>query len=78
MSGRPPKATDQSTFTGQIAARIRARRLKAKLRAEDAATAARVPLPTWYAWESGRFLPLDALPRIAEALGCRVRYLVGD
>lgn len=75
---RPAKPQDESTFQGQIGAEIRRRREKAKLSAADAAAAAEVPLPTWYHWEAGRHLPLERLPAIAAALGCKVRQLIPD
>ncbi len=72
---RPAHEVDQSTFAGQVSAEIRRRRLKKFARAEDAAAAAKVPPATWYRWESGR-VTLDALPRIAKALGCSARLLL--
>jgi transcriptional regulator with XRE-family HTH domain len=64
------------TFAGRIGAAIRARRLRQKLCVEAAGRAAGVPASTWYHWESGRSLPLSALPRIARALGCSSRSLL--
>ncbi len=78
MAGRPLSQVDQSSFAGQVAARIRARRLRKKLSAEQCAAAAGVPASTWYSWETGRRSPNDSLPRIAAALGCTLRYLVGE
>ena len=78
MAGRPAKDVAQDTFCGQVAARIRLRRKRKKISAEDAAAAAGVPAPTWYRWESGGTIPLEALPAIAAALGCRPKHLVGD
>lgn len=37
-----------------------------------------VPQATWYAWEAGRSLTLQQLPKIAKALGCKVRTLLPD
>jgi len=76
MRGRPAKEQDTSTFIGQIGAEIRRRRERAKLTVVEAAAAAGVPAPTWYHWEAGRYLPLDRLPAIAGALGCKVRMLI--
>lgn len=73
---RPRKPVDQSTFAGQVGARIRARRLKLRLEVAQAAERAGVSVPGWYHWEDGRHLPLDALPRVAEALECSVRSLL--
>jgi transcriptional regulator with XRE-family HTH domain len=75
---RPPSPIDDSTFVGQIAAEIRRRREKKKLTVEQAAAAAGAPVQTWYHWEKGRHLPLDRLPAIAQALGCKVRALIPD
>jgi hypothetical protein len=72
---RPAKKVDTSTFVGQVAAEIRRRRLKKFPRAEDAADVAGVPAKTWYGWESGK-IHLEALPIVAEALGCSVRQLI--
>jgi hypothetical protein len=66
---------DTSSFSGQVSAAIRKRRLKKFPRAEDAAAAAGVALPTWYRWESGQ-ATLDCLPIVAEALGCKPRQLL--
>ena len=76
MIGRPAKEIDQTTFRGRVAARIRQRRQKRRLSVEDAAARAGVPQPTWYHWEKGERLPLDALPAIAAALGCTPRDLI--
>ena len=73
---RPPKAQNLKTYAGQVGARIRAARLRKKLSVADAAAAAGAPAPTWYHWEAGRHLPLDALPAIAEALGTSPRNLL--
>lgn len=73
---RTPKDLDTSTFTGQVAAQIRARRVRGKKTPDEAAAAAGVPVQTWYNWERGRHLPLAALPAIAAALGCRPRMLL--
>lgn len=75
---RPSKPPDTKTFTGRIGAEIRRRRLRKKMTVEQAAAAAGAPSPTWYHWESGKNLPLDRLPAIAKALGCRPRDLVPD
>lgn len=72
---KPPAEVDDSTFAGQISAEIRRRRLKKFPRAEDAAKAARVPIATWYRWESGK-VTLDALPVAARTLKCSPRQLV--
>lgn len=75
--GRPTNQPDAGTFTGQVAAEIRRRRLAMKVSAEKAAAAAGVPVQTWYNWERGRHAPgLDRLPAIAAALGCAPRDLV--
>ncbi len=73
---RPATEVDQSTFSGQVAAEVRRRRLKKFPRAEDAAAAAGVPLQTWYGWEQRGKITLDALPIVAEALGCSPRQLL--
>lgn len=65
-----------STFAVQVAARIRATRLRKKFGVAEAAGKAGVPVQTWYNWERGRHLPLAALPAIAAALGCSVRQLL--
>jgi predicted transcriptional regulator len=49
-----------------------------KRTAPEAAQAAGVPLRTWYAFEQGRSLNIEQLPRIAKALGCKVRLLLPD
>lgn len=72
---RPAKPVDQSTFSGQVAAEIRRRRLKKFARAEDAAAIAGVPLKRWFDWEVGR-PTLECLPIVASALGCSPRLLV--
>lgn len=73
---RPAKETNQSTFSGQIAAEIRRRRLAKKLSVEEAAAKAQVPAQTWYHWEQAHSLPLAALPAIAAAVGCTPRQLL--
>lgn len=73
-----PKPVDTSTFTGQIAAEIRRRRERKKLSVADAAEAAGVPAQTWYHWEQAHSLPLDRLPAIAAALGCKVRQIIPE
>lgn len=73
---RPAKPQNETTFAGQVGAIIRKKRLAKKLSVEQAAQKAGVPAPTWYHWESGRHLPLDALPIVAAALGCTARSLV--
>ena len=78
MSGRPPEPIDESSFPGQVGARIRARRERLKLTVPKAAERAGSNEQTWYNWEVGRHLPLDRLPAIAEALGCKVRTLIPD
>jgi transcriptional regulator with XRE-family HTH domain len=75
---RPQKPIDTSTFRGQIAARIRERRSKLKLTGEQAAERAGVPVQTWYHWEQGYRLPLDELPRIAQALKTKPRKLLPE
>jgi transcriptional regulator with XRE-family HTH domain len=75
---RPQKPIDESTFRGQVAARIRARRLKLKLTGEQAAGRADTPVQTWYHWETGYRLPLDELPRIAQALKTTPRKLLPE
>ena len=74
--GRTPKEPDETTFIGRVAAEIRRRRVKRKLRVEQAAAAAGVPASTWYRRENGRGLTLESLPAIAAALGCQARDLV--
>lgn len=78
MAGRPPKKPDVSTFPGRVGAAIRARRERLKKSGDEAAAAAGVPRATWYAWEAGRSLTLQQLPRIAKALACKVRLLLPD
>ncbi len=78
MAGRKPKEADLSTFAGRVGAMIRARREKLKKTGDEAAAAAGVPRATWYAWEAGRSLTLQQLPKIASALGCKVRTLLPD
>jgi len=75
---RPSKPVDTSTFTGQIGARIRARRERLKLTVPEAAERTGSNDQTWYSWERGRHLPLERLPAIAEALSCKVRALIPD
>ena len=75
---RPANPPDLSTFAGRLGASIRARRERAKLTVDEAASAASVPVPTWYNWESGRHVSLERLPEIAKALGCSVRLLVPE
>lgn len=76
--GRPAKEIDQSTYRGQVCARIRARREKLKLSGEEAAARAGVPKPTWFHWERGDRLPLEALPTIAAALRTTPRKLLPE
>ena len=71
-----PKPVDTSTFIGQIAAEIRRRRERKKRTVAEIATAAGVPVQTWYHWEQASRLPLDRLPTIAAALGCKPRDLL--
>lgn len=75
---RPNEPIDETTFVGRIAGEIRRRRERKKLSVDDAAAAAGASVQTWYHWEKGRHLPLDRLPAIAAALGCRVRALIPD
>lgn len=76
MKGRRPSPIDTSSYRGRIAARIRGERVARKLRVKVAAARAKVPTATWYNWETGRRLPIAALPRVAAALGCRVADLL--
>lgn len=76
--GRHVNQPDTTTFTGQVAAEIRQRRLALKCSAEHAAAAAGVPVQTWYNWERGRHLPLERLPAIAAALDCPPRLLIPE
>lgn len=78
MAGRPPNKPNLSTFPARVGASIRARRERLKKSGDDAAAVAGVPRATWYAWEAGRSLTLQQLPRIAKALGCKVRLLLPD
>ena len=71
-----PAKPQASTFAGQIGALVRARRLRKRLSVEAAAEAAGATASVWYAWEHGRSMRLEALPRIAAALGCRARQLL--
>lgn len=73
---RQAKEPDTSTFVGRIASEIRRRRVRKKLSVEEAAAAAGAPVQTWYHWEQGKTLPLERLPAIAAAVGCRVRDLI--
>ena len=73
---RKPNEPDLTKFLGRVAAEIRRRREKRKMSVLDAASAAGMPAPTWYRWEQGKGLPLDALPAIAETLGCLERDLL--
>jgi transcriptional regulator with XRE-family HTH domain len=73
---RPLKDVDESDLPGQVAARIRARRLKLKLSVDEAAERAGVSAPGWYHWEKGESLPLAKLRSIAEALECSMRSLL--
>ena len=76
---RPTNEPDASTYVGRVAAGIRRRRLRKKLSGEEAADRAEVNVQTWYNWERGRHAPpLDKLPAIAVALGCRPRLLLPD
>lgn len=72
---RPTLPVDTSSFTGQVSAEIRRRRLAKFPIAEDAAQRAGVPIGTWYRWETGH-VTLEALPRIAKALRCSPRLLL--
>lgn len=78
MAGRPSKAPDTSTFTGKIGAEIRRRRERKGLSVAEVAESVGVPAPTWYHWEAGRQMPLERLPAIAEALGCKVKALIPE
>jgi len=75
---RPANPTNQSTYAGQVGARIRDRRERMRLSVEEAAAAAGVAAPTWYHWESGLRSPMDRLPAIAAALGCKPRALLPE
>ena len=76
--GRPQKPVESETFAAQIGKIIRATRERKKLTVEQCAEAANVSAPTWYHFESGRSIGLDKLPRIAAALGVKVRAIVPD
>ncbi len=71
-----PAKPQQQTFAGRTGAIIRARRLHKGLTVEAAAVAAGASAAAWYHWEAGLSMRLDALPRIAKALGCDVRSLL--
>lgn len=76
---RPTKDPDVTTFIGRFGAELRRRRERKKFAVEEAAAAAGVPAPTWYAWEAGRYAPpIEKLPAIAAALGCSVRLLLPE
>ena len=78
MPGRKPVSPDTSTFRGRIGEIIRRRRMRKKLSVEDAAAATGKPAQTWYNWERGRVLSIDALPAIAAALECTPRQLLPE
>jgi DNA-binding transcriptional regulator YiaG len=69
---------DTSTYKGRVAAQIRRRRERAKLSVAEAAQRAGVPVQTWYHWEQGRTLPVEALATVARALRCQPKHLVPD
>ncbi len=74
--GRPPKEVDQTSFTGQIGAIIRATREKVGKSVDECAKVAEVSVPAWYHFEAGRHLATEKLPRIAKALGVKTRSLI--
>lgn len=74
--GRPQKPVESDTFAASIGRLIRATREKKGLSVEACAAAAEVSPPTWYHFESGRSIGLDKLPRIAAALGVKVRAII--
>lgn len=76
--GRPQKPVEADTFAAQIGRIIRATRERKKLTVEQCAEAAEVSVPAWYHFESGRSIGLDKLPRIASALGVKVRSIIPD
>ena len=78
MVGRPPKRilrSDASAGCGRWACALR---LRKKLSVAEASQRAGGSEQTWHAWEKGRDVPLDALPKMAKAVGCRVRLLLPD
>ena len=79
MAGRPPKAVEQKTFGGAMAAAIRARRVKRGLSVDEACARAKITTAAWYDWESGRnAVPMRTLPAIARALGCKPKALIPE
>lgn len=76
--GRPQIPVDADTFAAAIGKAIRAKREAKGLTVEQCAIAAEVAIPTWYHFERGRSIGLDKLPRIAGALGVKVRSIIPD
>lgn len=70
-----PKKPDESTYSGRVAAKLRAIRERAGLSVDQVVQSIRenghdVPVSTYYKWESGMSkVHLDMLPAIARALG---------
>lgn len=62
------------TYSGRVAARVRALRDKRGWAAEDLAKKIGVPVKTLYSYESGdRVISPDLYPNLAEAFGMSVR-----
>jgi transcriptional regulator with XRE-family HTH domain len=76
--GRPQKPVEADTFAAGIGRIIRAIRESKGLTVEECAATADVSIPTWYHFERGRSIGLDKLPRIAGAMGVRVKELIPD
>ena len=73
------KDPDTRMYSGRFAARLTALREKAGLSVEDLVEITGFPKRTLYRWEEGlRMPPVDAYPKLAEALGVKVRTLLPE
>jgi transcriptional regulator with XRE-family HTH domain len=78
---RQLKQVDESTYSGRLAARIRALRNERKMDVETLAKAVtkkgyKLGTSTLYHWENGTLQPnIDAMPAMAKALGVTLTEL---
>jgi transcriptional regulator with XRE-family HTH domain len=70
------KPLDPKTYAEQIGARIRRFREKKGLPQSSVAIRAGIATASWCDYEKGRQMPLNRLPAVARALGCKPRALL--
>lgn len=77
--GRARSEPDLSTYSGRVAARVRALREKRRMAVDDLADDIGVAVQTMYGYENGKSrIPTDLLPAFAKAFGMSVRAFLPE